>query len=457
MTAEMTAHVPTQRNSRWLLELPMELIIKIMVHLDFVGIESLALLLDRPLTGLIQMVVEPEWWKYPEYHCRAMKSVRLEDLRYPEHKSLINLVEIQELEEREYSQISEMANLLSGSINHFNLSRFFGTTFKDYRQGLEDRIMKLVNLLPDSEFTVEDSTYVLLHKSDIDLSRITFMDIQYLGFAECGVEKGDELDIWNIGTLHLEHCTTDFMERIPLDSGEIQTFHTCFLEHPLILANKTINTEKILCGGGLSFAHSTFDGFEMDFRVLHRTFRIYDIHAPNLNRLTLILTNTYPSISNLHAPNIKSLSILVPGPQIFPVDMFASEHFILFQNISELTLSNFCAPLYLIKFHNLKRLNLTLSFTIPVVEAVFPVLEILELNLTGNVSSAPFIKAGNLKSLTIRTSPMFFLSIISTLCLYDGLKEFSFINNSYWLGAGILVNALAYLARAWMNHRTKSK
>jgi hypothetical protein len=60
MAKDMTAHMPTPRNSIWLLELPMELIIKIMMHLDFVGLESLAHVLNRPLIGLIQLFLEPE-------------------------------------------------------------------------------------------------------------------------------------------------------------------------------------------------------------------------------------------------------------------------------------------------------------------------------------------------------------------------------------------------------------
>jgi hypothetical protein len=458
MAKGMTAHTRTPRNSRWLLELPMELIIKVMMHLDFIGLESLAHVLNRPLTGLIQIVLEPEWWPYPECHSTAMKNVLLEDLKHSQHKSLINLVDIQELEEREYSEITEIARLLSGSINHISLSRFFGTTFEDYHQGLEDRILKLVNLLPNSQFILEDSTYVLLHKSDIDLGRMIFLDITYLSFVDCGVEKGEELDIWDIGTLHLENCTNELVECIPLDSDEIQTLYICYLEHPLILEHKTINIEKMVCTGGLFFARSTFAGSEMELRVLHRTFHIDDIYAPNLNSLILVLKDIYPSISNLHAPNIKSLSILVPGKQIFRIRLFAREHFISFQNISELTLTNFRAPLYLIDFHNLKRLNLTISFDIPPNQRVFPVLEILEINLTDTAYCVPFIKADNLKSLTIRSNTMFLLlSIIPTLCLYDRLTEFSFINNSWWLGAGIVVKTLAFVTRAWLNHRPKSE
>jgi hypothetical protein len=153
-----------------------------------------------------------------------VKNVLLEDLKHREHKSLINLVDIQELEQRKYSEIAEMAKVLSGSINHFSLSSFFGTTLEDYCQGLEDRIMKLVKLLPDSQFTVEESTYVLLHKSDIDLSRIIFVEITYLAFADCGVEKGEKLDIGDIGTLHLENCTNELVERIPLDYDENRLF-----------------------------------------------------------------------------------------------------------------------------------------------------------------------------------------------------------------------------------------
>jgi hypothetical protein len=206
-------------------------------------------------------------------------------------------------------------------------------------------------------------------------------------------------------------------------------------------------------GGGLFFSHSAFDGSEMEFQVLHRTFHIDDIHAPNLNSLTLVLKDIYPSISDLHAPNIKTLSVLAPGTQIFRINLFAREHFISFQNISELTLSNFRAPLYLIDFHKLKRLNLTISFYIPPNQRVFPVLEILEVNLTDTAYCVPFIKADNLKSLTIRANTVFLLlSIIPTLCLYDRLTEFSFFNNSFRLGAGMVVNTLAYITRALMNH-----
>jgi hypothetical protein len=152
MLEDMETHLHTSRDPIWLLELPMELVIKIMMHLDYKGLESLVELLDRPLPGLIQTVIESEWWTHPENHSRTMKNVRLEDLKTPQHKCLINLVDIQELEERQSSEISEMAEVLSGSINHINLSRLFGTTFKDYREGIDDRVMKLVNLLPDSRF-----------------------------------------------------------------------------------------------------------------------------------------------------------------------------------------------------------------------------------------------------------------------------------------------------------------
>jgi hypothetical protein len=165
----------------------------------------------------------------------------------------------------------------------------------------------------------------------------------------------------------------------------------------------------------------------------------------------MILKKYYPSITNFHAPNLKSMSVSVPGLEICSLNNFNTEDFIFFQHTSELTLSYFHAPLYMIDFHNLKSLKLSVYANIPVVERMFPLLEILEVDLTGDAFSVPFIRADNLKNLIVETNTMFLPhSIISTLRLYRRLTSFSFIDKSCWLGTGMVVKALASLARRLM-------
>jgi hypothetical protein len=52
-----------ERSPIWLFELPMELIIEIMTHFDRVGLESLIALLNIPLPGMVQYVMEPYFKK----------------------------------------------------------------------------------------------------------------------------------------------------------------------------------------------------------------------------------------------------------------------------------------------------------------------------------------------------------------------------------------------------------
>jgi hypothetical protein len=277
-----------------------------------------------------------------------------------------------------------------------------------------------------------------------------------MALAECGIKNGDVLELKDISTLCLKRCTNDLVERVPLDSGEIHTLHTCYWEQPLVLAYKTINTEKMICSGSLLLEHSSFVGSEFELQTLHCFSIIDDFHAPNLHTLTMILKKYYPSITNFHAPNLKSISILVPGLEICSLNKFNREDFIFFQHTSELTLSYFHAPLYMIDFHNLKSLKLAVYSHIPAVERMFPILEILEVYLTGDAYSVPFIRADNLKNLIVETNTMFLpYSIIPTLRLYRRLASFSFINKNCWLGAGLVVRALASLTRRLMKHKMR--
>jgi hypothetical protein len=83
--------VKRSTSSTWLSELPMELVIEIMTYLDYLGLESLVDLLDRPLPGVVQYVVGPLYLSSLKLN-RLIETVQLDELGDFKPACMISLI-----------------------------------------------------------------------------------------------------------------------------------------------------------------------------------------------------------------------------------------------------------------------------------------------------------------------------------------------------------------------------
>jgi hypothetical protein len=220
------------------LGLPTELIIKIMTHLDPVGLESFSELVYIPLSGVVQYGYGPNVVAPREP--KGMRSLSLSDLNH--NRCSINIVDIVGMDLLNDTLISEMCEALSESINHISISQIGMSPFHyEFINDKRNRIFTLINSLPDSsQIVIRDSEFVGLNDGNINLGRISFKNIKLLKIQRCGFKGGNELEIDNIGRLWLMDYSNDMIESIDLEGGDMNVFYASGAV--LKLENRTIKT-----------------------------------------------------------------------------------------------------------------------------------------------------------------------------------------------------------------------
>jgi hypothetical protein len=428
----------------------MELIIEIMTHLDRVGLESFLDVLDIPLPGVVQYAPGPNVVS-PREH-KGVRSMSLSDL--DQHPSIINIVNIVGIESMSDTLISEMCKALSKSINHITISQAEESLFRsDAREGEGNKIFTLINSLPNSSrVVVRDSKFVGLNDGSIDLSRISFKNIENLQLQKCAFRGGAELEIENVGALWLMDFSNEMINSIDLEGGNMNAFYVW--GDAVKLENRTINTEEFRGRGGLHLQNVKFTGTCAIFSsASDLSLSIKGFDAPNLYELCILFREESPPRLNLNAPLLHRVKWSLFGT-IFGtanVRQYHEEDFIFLREIRELKLSAFFEPLHKIDLHRLTKLCLECSRNVTDVERVFPCLKELVVTLFNYVDSVPVIKAESLESLEITVGRKFEVdSIIRTIRRYPKLHVFSFKN----CGCSFVTRRRVQMLIYWMKWRT---
>jgi hypothetical protein len=429
----------------------MELIIEIMTHLDRVGLESFSGLLHTPLRGLVQYATGPNVVS-PREH-KGIRSMSLSDL--DQHPSMINIIDIVGMESMSDTQISELCKALSKSINHISISEVEESLFRyDVREGEGNKIFTLINSLPDSSrVVIRDSKFVGLNDGSIDLSRISFKNIENLQLQRCGFRGRAELEIENVGALWLMDFSNEMIDSIDLERGNMNAFYVWGAA--VKLENRTINTHEFRGRGGLDLQNVKFTGTCATFSsTSDLSLSIKGFDAPNLYELSIVFREESPPRLNLNAPLLHRVKWSLFGT-IFGtanVRQYQEEDFIFLREIRELELRCFLEPLRKIDLHRLSKLFLQCNLTATDVEREFPSLKELVISLSYcYIERIPVIKAENLESLEIIAGDKFRISsIIPTIHRYPNLKVFSFKN----CGCSFLTRRWVEMSLYWMKWRT---
>jgi tRNA-binding EMAP/Myf-like protein len=417
-----------ERSPMWVFELPMELIIEIMAHLDRVGLESLIALLNIPLPGVFQYVMESYFERRPGKG-GLIKQLSLDDLE--QNYSKINIVDIVGLESMNSTKISKVCKALSNSINHINLCQIEESLFKNALEGKSERIFELINSLPNSsKVVVKDCKIVKLYDNDTDLRKTEFSNINCLHVDRCGIKGGTKLSLHRINCLRLIECSNELLESIDLEAGNLVTLNLDSLERPIKLKDKTINAKHFPCYGGLNFHRIKFTGRSITLRARFWEVSIRELDAPNLTHLGISFVERIPSLIGLKAPILQNVTYEFHGSRtVVYNNKYTEDDFKYLQQTIELKLNLFYEPLYRVDLPNLRILSLFLCENIPNVGRVFPFLEKLTIVLGFNANCVPHIEADSLQSLKIDCSSLFNLeSFIPTINRYPEMKDLSFTN-----------------------------
>jgi hypothetical protein len=426
--SQVRQSIVAQRCPLGLLSMPLELIIEIMTYLDRVSLESLMELLDTPFPGVLQYVTVPS--AIFQGRNRGMKPLSLADL--VQSYSKINIVDIVGMKSLNDIQISQMCEALSMSINHITISRIENLLFRSVFNGKRNRILKLINSLPDSsKVIIKDSELVGLNDDKIDLRRTSLKNIGCLDIRRCGIKGGNELEIEDIGKLKLQEVPNELIESIDLEAGNVKALY--LLDTAAKLENKTINTQFFRSTGDLDLQNVRFTGSFASFVcVLRDVFlNIRGLEAPNLYELKIVFRQDAPPEINLNAPLLHKVQWHCYGTylDLQNVRKYQQEELLFLQQIRELDLMHFYEPLYRIDLHRLTKLSLECHQPLTDLERVFPSLKELVIFLTCGTECAPLLQADNLESLKISTGVNFRVdSLIPTVLHYPKLQTLSFEN-----------------------------
>jgi hypothetical protein len=413
--------------SKSLLHLPTELIIEVMIHLERVDLESFLNLVDFPLQGVVQYATGPGTELSGNENKETM-SVSLDDLN--QSYSMINIVDIVGMDSVNDALISQMCKALSHSMNHVSISQTGRSVFDEYSSSKSNRVLELINSLPDSsEVVIKDSRSVRLNDGQIDLRRVSFQNINYLWLKRCDLQGGGELQMSNVVELVLVDFSDEMINSINLEACNNNLL--CLWGAAVKLQGKTINTQVLACNGGADLQSVKFTGTCFTFCALQDGYLITEgFEAPNLYEMKILFGDEFPRLINFNAPMLHRVELssgINYGRQ--GIRQLQEKDLTFLQQIRELELSSFVDPLLKVDLHRLTKLVLRWSRREAEVERVFPSLKELVVTLSFVADSLPVIKAENLENLEISVQGNFVVdSIVPTIRRYPLLKRFSFKN-----------------------------
>jgi hypothetical protein len=409
-------------------DLPMEIQINVMSHMDGESLETLIKIMDIDLPGVVQYVVDSPTSIKPG---RIQMINKLDQLK--ENHSMINLVYI-----LSFSSlcVDETLDLFSTSINHVVISGL-KIVSGDQHQDLKQKLTRFLNNVSlRTMVTISSCIEVIVQDVSIDPSRLTFKHLEVLELENCTfVKRGTTfLELQSVNRLFLVDCTRDLLEMINFTWGrpkfiglrQMRT-HGLF-DEGMVLRSKHIDVQWLDVELVRGIEELTFEGWFLNLLMAQSEQKkiISNIRAPRLRSLDIVCTGSIPSIKRLYAP--KLFRVFIKEGRVPLINhSFNPNDWIFLSDVRVLRLCYVTVHLYHLRFVKLEKLIIYIKDNIKDVPNDFPMLETLEINLSARAERPPKIKADRLLHLFIfytRNVHFDASTLIPTLGRYPKLDHF---------------------------------
>jgi hypothetical protein len=409
-------------------DLPMEIQIKVMSHMDGESLERLIKIMDIDLPGMVQFVVDSPISIEPG----KIKMVNKLDHLKNNH-CMINLVYILSFKTL---YVDKVLDLFSKSINHVVISGL-EITSEDQQQDLK---LKLTKFLNNSSLrtmvTISHCTGVVVQDVNIDPSRLKFKHLRILELENCTLVKpcATFLELQAVERLSLVDCTRDLLEMINFTWGRPTFIKLRQIRIPglfdegMVLRSKHIDVQWFDAEQVRGVDELNFEGFFLSLLMAQSEEKkiISNIRAPRLRSLDIICTGSIPSIKRLYAPKLYKV-IIKEGRALLTNDSIDPTEWLFLSDIRALSLCYVTVHLYYLRFVKLEKLIMYIKDNIKDVPNDFPMLETLEINLSSRADRVPKMRADRLLRLHIfytRNVHFDASSLIPTLDSYRRLDHF---------------------------------
>jgi hypothetical protein len=181
-------------------DLPKEIQIEVMTHMNGEELQNLVRLLDMKLPKVVQYVVDTD---IPKSKCQ-IETIQIDKLK--SHYSRINLVHISSFMDLD---VEAALQGLSMSINHIVISGLNVNISQEHGEQRERLTRFLNGSSMRTTITIADCEIVALENLIVDASRLKFRNIKHLELIFCSLDLGSSLETCSVDKLILRSCTKD--------------------------------------------------------------------------------------------------------------------------------------------------------------------------------------------------------------------------------------------------------